>query len=58
ATNIILANPQMISTPSQLHGDPYDMFNDYIIDTPVGTCPNQAAGISNEMLLSDHTHNQ
>ncbi|KAI3875410.1 hypothetical protein MKW92_024738, partial [Papaver armeniacum] len=58
AENIILANPQMISTPAQLNDDPYDMFNDYIIDTPVGTCLNRAAGISKEMLVSSHTHNQ
>ncbi|KAI3857438.1 hypothetical protein MKW98_026565, partial [Papaver atlanticum] len=57
-TNIILDNPQMISIPPQPHDDPYDMFNDYIIDTPVDPCLNQAAGINSEILLSAHTNNQ
>ncbi|XP_026388225.1 uncharacterized protein LOC113283243 isoform X1 [Papaver somniferum] len=57
-TNIILANTQMISVPVPNHDDPYDMFNDYIIDTPASPCPNQDAEISNEILLSTHTNNQ
>ncbi|KAI3964298.1 hypothetical protein MKW92_015808, partial [Papaver armeniacum] len=57
-SNLILANPQMIRIPVQSHDDPYDMFNEYIIDTPASPCLKQAAGTSNEILLSAPTNNQ
>ncbi|XP_026397772.1 uncharacterized protein LOC113293297 isoform X1 [Papaver somniferum] len=56
--NIILANPQMISILVQHHDDPFDMFNEYVNHFPTSPCLNQAAGISDEMILSAHNNNQ
>ncbi|RZC77045.1 hypothetical protein C5167_001222 [Papaver somniferum] len=57
-SNIILANPQMISIHVQHHDDPFDIFNDYVNEFPASPCLNQGAGISDEMILSAHNNNQ
>lgn len=57
-SNIILANPQMISIPIERHDDPYDMFNDYIIDTPANPYLSQDAGTRSEIVLSANVNNQ
>ncbi|KAI3869386.1 hypothetical protein MKX03_010739, partial [Papaver bracteatum] len=50
ATNIILANPQMISIPPNLNDDPYDMFNEYITDIPMNHLLDQTSEISNDIV--------
>ncbi|XP_026410735.1 uncharacterized protein LOC113305960 [Papaver somniferum] len=52
--NIIVANSQMISILVRHHDDPFDMFNEYVNHFHASPCMNQAAGISDEMILSAH----
>ncbi|KAI3841149.1 hypothetical protein MKX03_007877, partial [Papaver bracteatum] len=58
AANIILVNPQLISIPTQYHEDPYDMFNEYIMDMPADTDQNQSTGMSNEIARLANNNNQ
>ncbi|KAI3856102.1 hypothetical protein MKW92_042283, partial [Papaver armeniacum] len=49
--SIILANPQMVSNPAEKVDDPFDMFNDFIIDIPASPLPAVYANSSNEIVI-------
>ncbi|KAI3856438.1 hypothetical protein MKW98_008890, partial [Papaver atlanticum] len=50
--NIILVNPQMIRNSIVSYDDPFDMFNDYIIDIPASTLPVVLVNLRIEMVES------
>lgn len=49
--NIILVKPQLVSNPAGSSEDPFDMFNDYIIDIPAIPSPAISANQGNEMVM-------
>ncbi|KAI3883745.1 hypothetical protein MKX03_036238, partial [Papaver bracteatum] len=54
--NIILANPQMIRNLIVSYEDPFDMFNDYIINIPRTTPPTIHVNLRSEMVESSPTN--
>ncbi|KAI3942356.1 hypothetical protein MKW92_040536, partial [Papaver armeniacum] len=56
--NIILANPQMIRTGLDSNEDPFDMFNDYIMDIPNSITPAAPESLRTEMVETAPSNNQ
>ncbi|KAI3963316.1 hypothetical protein MKW98_022738 [Papaver atlanticum] len=56
--NIILSNPQMIRNSIVSYDDPFDMFNDYIIDIPASTPPVVPINLRTEMVESAPRNSQ
>ncbi|RZC76140.1 hypothetical protein C5167_000302 [Papaver somniferum] len=56
--HIILANLQMIRNSIVFYDDPFDMFNDYIIDIPASTPPAVPVNLRTEMVDSAPSNNQ
>ncbi|KAI3917608.1 hypothetical protein MKW98_021370, partial [Papaver atlanticum] len=56
--NVIIANPHMISFPVHYNDDPYDMFNEYILDIPATPHPVTTAEPGNEMVITASVNSQ